>query len=158
MDKVTDIILLVVLLLFNSCSASQMPADKMKSTTQKFITYLKNNDTSNIHSLFKNEENYKGNEDLLSRYSSVFKKVIALYKIPPKDQWQIQKGPYGENVVRIAILNKDDTTLNIKRFELLVYFLPDQFLEDADQIDNFFIIRIPVKEEEKKLQLNPKFD
>jgi hypothetical protein len=143
----------------SACSHAQSTKEeKMKATFQKLVTYFQSNDTSNIRALFETENNpaYSIESEVLLKDCKLFSRIVQKYGLPQADSIKLTKGEGQENVVYATLMNKTDSSLNLKLFEFGVLFYPDRFLKNPEKILTYQFHELPVIIPEKKFIPIPK--
>jgi len=158
--KIRHVIYFIFLAFVQSaCSHAQSTKEKkMKATFQKLVTYFQSNDTSNIRALFETENNpaYSIESKELLKDCKLFSRIVQKYGIPQADSIKLTKGEGEENVVYATLMNKIDSSLNLKLFVFGVLFFPDRFLKNPEKILTYQFHELPVIIPEKKFIPIPK--
>jgi hypothetical protein len=86
----------------------------------------------------------------------LFSRIVQKYGIPQADSIKLTKGEGEENVVYATLMNKIDSSLNLKLFVFGVLFFPDRFLKNPEKILTYQFHELPVIIPEKKFIPIPK--
>lgn len=136
-----------------SCSNAQLSKEqKMKATFQKFILDLRSGDTNKINAYFEKDHNPYDrveNKEVL-KDCKMLSEIIDKYGMPSSDSIKLIKGNTEENIVYATLMQKDDSLLNLKKFEFSVTFYPDQFLKEPDKILAYHYNKVPLRKPEYK--------
>ena len=135
----------------NNQASAQNKQAYFKSVTKKIMNYLLEYDTAGIHNLFEEDKRYYGATDAIEIDSKLMSTIVKKYGVGVLDSMVLEKGENDENVVVVTLLNTPDSSLNLKKCELVVFFYPDRFLAYSKKILNYVIARTFLMEPEKKL-------
>ncbi|OQP57828.1 hypothetical protein A3860_09390 [Niastella vici] len=129
-----------------------------KSTTKSLVDYLVKYDTARIHGLFDENKRYEEVKDGIKNDGKMITAIMKKYGAQVLDSISLEKGKNDENVVLITLLNMTDSSLNLKKCELVVFFYPDRFLPYSKKVLNYVLFKTLLKEpEEKFMPLPPDF-
>lgn len=146
----------IMFLFLCGCTNAQEKVIGMKKTTGKLLGYFERCDSIAIASVFDDIENLRYKTDEIRADCKAFVRVSKKYGIPSQDKWTISKGLSGENIVSLQLISKADSSLNLSKANLLVFFYPDEYLKNTNKILNYALIMTPLKEQEKKFKIAPK--
>jgi hypothetical protein len=149
MKKIILIVVVVfcfVLICNQAGAQTQAQQVYFKSVTKKLINYLLEYDTAGIHDLFDEDKRYYGAEDGIEDDSKLMSIIVKKYGVGVLDSMRLEKGENDENVVVVTLLNTPDSSLNLKKCELVVFFYPDRFLAYSKKVLNYIIARTFLKE------------
>lgn len=121
-----------------------------KSTTKKLVGYLMKYDTASIHKLFDEDKRYEEVKDRIKNDGKKITGITRKYGAHVLDSMSLEKGKNDENVVVITLLNTPDSSLNLKKCELVVFFYPDRFLSYSKKVLNYILVETLLKEPELK--------
>ena len=130
---------------------AQIQQAYFKSTTKGLANYLLKYDTANIHKLFDEDKRYEEVKDGIKNDGKMIAAITKKYGIHVLDSMSLEKGKNDENVVVVTLLNTPDSSLNLKKCELVVFFYPDRFLSYSQKILNYLLVGTLLKEPEIKL-------
>jgi len=124
------IVFLFGLLLFVSCNENESFVEARIKTAEKFVECLKNNTPDKIlNYTYRDTDDKIDNKE--SREGAVKRayNYISKFGLPSKDKWVIKYDPHNNFdrlLVRIPIFKGHDTTLKIRRVDIVIAFPPPQ--------------------------------
>jgi hypothetical protein len=133
-----------------SCVQAQEYYDRMKLMTKNLMDYLLKEDSIGIYALLDGE-NLKEVKRRIRKDCSFFTKITKKYGMPTLDKMQLSKGKHDENVISVILMDKIDSSFNLRKCELVVFFYPDRFLSYSQKILNYVIMQTPLLTPEKKI-------
>lgn len=152
------VIKIMCFVFLHSAVSAQDKNEYFKSTTKRLVDYLVKYDTASIHKLFDEDKRYEGVKDDIKSDGKRITEIINKYGAQILDSMSLEKGKWDENVVVMTLLNVTDSSLNLKKCELVVFFYPDRFLAYSKKILNYVLYQTLLKvPEEKFLPLPPEF-
>lgn len=126
-----------------------------KSETKRLMNYLIKNDTAGVHNLFDEDKRYYEVKDHIREDGELMKTIIKKYGVNKLDSMRLEKGKNDENVVVATLLNMSDSSMNLKKCELVVFYYPDRFLPYSKKILNYIVAKTLLKEPKPKLIKSP---
>ena len=143
MNKKKNIALGLLSFFIIGCSEGQQ-TEKMKQTAQKLISYLHNSDSSSIKKLIADPYILRDKSDFYGDDFKTFKIISNKHGAPRLDSVHFEKGKLEENIIIIPLITKQDTSLNLKRCDLVIFFYPEK-LSTYDHIYTYNIYKQPYK-------------
>ncbi|WP_207515700.1 hypothetical protein [Longitalea luteola] len=144
-DRLIVIEILCLIFAFEMTNAQSQQV-YFKSVTKKLMSCLIKNDTAGIHSLFDEDKRYYELKDDIKKDGELIKTIIKKYGNGILDSVHLEKGKNNENVVVVTLLNVPDSSMNLKKCELVVFFYPDRFLPYSKKILNYIIAKTLLNE------------
>lgn len=129
----------VACLIFTKCASSQTKYEKMKLTAFKLLNFLKEKDSLRIAELFEDKGILLRKKKEIVTDCNFIVKVVEKYGFPTLDKLKNKKDKDGANIVFVNLLNKADSSMNLKKCDLIVYFYPDKLLDDTNKLISYSI-------------------
>jgi len=105
----------------------------MKQTVQYLIKNFLKSDSLAIMNSFEKEEYKKERIEYVVEDSKFFQKITEKYGKPTIEKMEKYKAENGANLIVVNLMNQTDSSLKVKRCDLVVTFYPDQFLTNPDK-------------------------
>lgn len=129
----------VACLIFAKCASSQTKYEKMKLTAFKLLNFLKEKDSLRIAELLEDKGILLRKKKEIVTDCNFIVKVVEKYGFPTLDKLKNKKDKDGANIVFVNLLNKADSSMNLKKCDLIVYFYPDKLLDETNKLISYSI-------------------
>lgn len=150
MNYIKNKIILIILLIFSVSGCAQIgKQDKMKKVTMEFITYFKNCDTLSILKLLDssftkiNKQNHRVFiATSILRDCSLFNTIVKQQGMPDLSKIVFKKDSSripGANIMILPLIDRTDSSLNLKNYSLVLIFKPDEYLNIDSRLLRFSI-------------------